>query len=472
MTRKTPKSASSKRGRLEECLERDTETNLVKNRDLTRPLTPPTRQTEGPPVTPRLSQQQRPTRAPRHASGRLRSPCRGLQRPSSPASSIFSSQTSQTGVSSSTSQTITQKSYNHSQTLVKSNIDVFSFLEQTEPSDEIPPEVKDDIQDGEADWDSDSSSSSGSCDGSCCDEPPLDEDTGSVHSSGMWDSGVSMSGDSPCIARERPKPLFELPQEEGSLRQGKLPALVSVVGTDLRDEKTPMPITAKGRELHHPECPPPAPSPPPACRTALQPHVAEQSLAQHSQSLQGYELLASKACTGAESDDPPPLYRRFATLQHRTLLHLQDTISELEAELKLLDEHIAHLTTDATGFHHPQSRRLDRMHPTAGSRRHQVLDALSHYIAQYNTILTSQQAMSDHHDTPSPDQIEVNKAWHRHHQPIQPNETTFLQQGQDLVLSNRRCRSTEAAKATSFIIGALTSMIALVIAMVCSRIIY
>lgn len=71
--------------------------------------------------------------------------------------------------------------------------------------------------------------------------------------------------------------------------------------------------------------------------------------------LTGYELIASRLCTSvtpvaehnssssssSSSSRPPPplkpLYRRFETLHHRILLHLQDEICDLEEQLHRLD---------------------------------------------------------------------------------------------------------------------------------------
>jgi hypothetical protein len=79
--------------------------------------------------------------------------------------------------------------------------------------------------------------------------------------------------------------------------------------------------------------------------------------------MSGYELLAAKLSssektrsrrrgsmrsTHADDSEPPikPIYRRFESLNHRLLLHLQDELSELEEQLHRLD------TTDT------QTRRL------------------------------------------------------------------------------------------------------------------
>lgn len=77
----------------------------------------------------------------------------------------------------------------------------------------------------------------------------------------------------------------------------------------------------------------------------------------------GYELLAHKLSELKKSrkeDAVVPAYRKFEELNHRVLLHLQDEISELEEELRQLDQEIAEASPGAqTGHRHPASRRGD-----------------------------------------------------------------------------------------------------------------
>lgn len=77
----------------------------------------------------------------------------------------------------------------------------------------------------------------------------------------------------------------------------------------------------------------------------------------------GYELVAHKLSEfkkGRKDDAVVPAYRKFEQLNHRVLLHLQDEISELEEELRQLDQEIAEASPGAqTGHRHPASRRGD-----------------------------------------------------------------------------------------------------------------
>lgn len=77
----------------------------------------------------------------------------------------------------------------------------------------------------------------------------------------------------------------------------------------------------------------------------------------------GYELLAHKLSElkkGRKDDSVVPAYRKFEQLNHRVLLHLQDEISELEEQLRQIDQEIAEASPGAqTGHRHPASRRGD-----------------------------------------------------------------------------------------------------------------
>lgn len=385
----------------------------------------------------------RPSAPPRRTSEHALSPRLGLLRPRSPASSIFSCQTTQTATSTSSNRTVTQESHNRSSRPAAA-VDVFNFLEREEP-----PTIYED----EEGWDSDGSSSSeGSCTGSCWTSPPeLDHDTHSVRSSSLWDSGMSANGDSPDPVRKQPRAIVaESTSGPPRHRRG------SVFGEDkdtpekIEDVKTPVPGAFPS---FYP--PPAAPSPPPAYQQ--QPRSVRQVTPGHflQGPLQGYELLAQKLAS-ADDDTPQPIYRRFGHLQHRSILHLQDVISEMEAELKMLDETLAQLTTDANGIHHSQSRRLDRVHHI-GARRHQVLDCLTHHLTQYNQLLASQKASTL--ISPSPSQVDEYKTWLYSHQPIPANEATFLNHESDLMLFGPCYSTFDCSNRSAYFTGVWSALI-------------
>jgi hypothetical protein len=82
---------------------------------------------------------------------------------------------------------------------------------------------------------------------------------------------------------------------------------------------------------------------------------------QQSTRLAGHEFIASKLTMqlkGTQEEEiskarPFPLYRRFEELNHRILLHLQGEISELEGDLRDIDEEMLEMSTavSLTGKH-------------------------------------------------------------------------------------------------------------------------
>lgn len=108
----------------------------------------------------------------------------------------------------------------------------------------------------------------------------------------------------------------------------------------------------------------------------------------------GYELLADKLSeVRKEKDGVPtkgnvvPMYRKFEKLNHRVLLHLQDEISELEEELRLIDESIARTVPGhEVGQMVPASRRADARY--GGELHHRRTDLLGRIylkLGQYST---------------------------------------------------------------------------------------
>jgi hypothetical protein len=104
----------------------------------------------------------------------------------------------------------------------------------------------------------------------------------------------------------------------------------------------------------------------------------------------GYEKLADKLSHSTSTSERvvQPLYRRFERLNHRILLHLQDELSELEEELRGLDEMIAQTTAamspeDTTMP--PASRRADARYGSEFHfRRTQVLGKVYQKLQQYS----------------------------------------------------------------------------------------
>lgn len=114
----------------------------------------------------------------------------------------------------------------------------------------------------------------------------------------------------------------------------------------------------------------------------------------------GYELLASRLSDSRASEQQSPsvkpLYRKFAALNHRLLLYLQDELSELEEQLQLLDQaDTQSRVIDMRGHIVPASRRLAAQ---AGGElqwhKTDILGKIGFKLAQYSTSLSHPRPMT------------------------------------------------------------------------------
>ena len=128
--------------------------------------------------------------------------------------------------------------------------------------------------------------------------------------------------------------------------------------------------------------PPAAPQPP------LNVHQYPEEASDSSDNESGYDFLASRISTAAV----PPLYRKFTTINHRILLHLQDEIAKMEEELHFLDQAESQCRAAeerATGQPiAPASRRLmprSQRHNEIYFQKLDLLRRLSIVVEQYST---------------------------------------------------------------------------------------
>lgn len=122
----------------------------------------------------------------------------------------------------------------------------------------------------------------------------------------------------------------------------------------------------------------------------------KRKLRKHSKSTSlpsGYECLAMKLDSSSKGNEKslPPLYRKFETVNHRVLLHLQDEIAQLEEELQSLDEYEEKYRMSVTRHEGTKpmsaSRRIDARMQAISSlyyRRTDLLEKLSGKTAQYS----------------------------------------------------------------------------------------
>lgn len=143
--------------------------------------------------------------------------------------------------------------------------------------------------------------------------------------------------------------------------------------------------------VHQPPLPPSPPSSPEDSLHRNTPTRRRDSTA--SQVSSGYGLVASHLTRSTTQDKAgfPPLYRRFESVNHRVLLHLQDEISQMEEELQTLDEYeemhrVATAEQEGTKLA-PASRRMEAQSQAYSSlhyRRMDLMAALTHKTSQYS----------------------------------------------------------------------------------------
>ncbi|KAI2793103.1 hypothetical protein POX_b03151 [Penicillium oxalicum] len=168
----------------------------------------------------------------------------------------------------------------------------------------------------------------------------------------------------------------------------------------------------------------------------------------------GYGLIASQLTrsTAQEKAAFPPLYRRFESVNHRVLLHLQDEIAQMEEDLNTLDEYeeihrVA--TAEQQGTKPaPASRRTEvqaQAYSSLHYRRMDLMAALIQKTEQYNTALSAYSKVLQTLPGASEEAITNYRSWMREHGPIAASETRFLESGTDLVALTPRLAASAAA---------------------------
>ncbi|KAJ5722611.1 hypothetical protein N7488_000646 [Penicillium malachiteum] len=195
------------------------------------------------------------------------------------------------------------------------------------------------------------------------------------------------------------------------------------------------------------------PSPPSSPEDSIH-HALQRRDSNASQVSSGYGLVASHLTHSAGEDKGafPPMYRRFESLNHRVLLHLQDEISQMEEDLQTLDEyeemHRVAAAEKEGNKPVPASRRLDAQSQSFSSlhyRRMDLMAALIHKTEQYNNALSAYSKVIQTLPRATDDDIRNYRSWMKEHNPIVAAETRFLDQGVDLVSLTPRSAASAAS---------------------------
>ncbi|CAI7660875.1 unnamed protein product [Penicillium viridicatum] len=203
--------------------------------------------------------------------------------------------------------------------------------------------------------------------------------------------------------------------------------------------------------VHRPPLPP---SPPRSPEDSLHHTPTKRRDSNALQEPSGYGLLASHLTksTSEESGSFPPLYRRFETVNHRVLLHLQDEISQMEEDLHTLDEyeemHRVDIAEQEGAKPLPASRRRDAQSQAYSSlhyRRMDLMSALIHKTEQYNNALSAYSKVLQTLPRASEQDITGYRTWMRENKPVAGVETRFLIHDADLVSLTPRLAASAAA---------------------------
>ncbi|KGO77815.1 hypothetical protein PITC_061220 [Penicillium italicum] len=203
--------------------------------------------------------------------------------------------------------------------------------------------------------------------------------------------------------------------------------------------------------VHRPPLPP---SPPRSPEDSLHRRPAKRRDSNASHEPSGYGLLASHLTksTSEESGSFPPLYRRFETINHRVLLHLQDEISQMEEDLHTLDEyeemHRVDMAEQEGVKPLPASRRRDAQSQAYSSlhyRRMDLMSALVQKTEQYNNALSAYSKVLKTLPQASEQDITGYRSWMRENKPVAGVETRFLIHDADLVSLTPRMAASAAA---------------------------
>ncbi|KAH0536335.1 hypothetical protein FGG08_006789 [Glutinoglossum americanum] len=197
----------------------------------------------------------------------------------------------------------------------------------------------------------------------------------------------------------------------------------------------PMPMMLSGAGMGMP----PYMAPPSSIRPPS-PHITDES----KKSISGYELLASHLSSdcGGSGKTLVPLYRRFEALNHRVLLHLQDELSELEEELRKVDEADAQTRQAAAsigaGLPGPASRRAGaKLGGDLEWRRLDILGRVYTKTGQYNQALTSYSKLIKTLSPATKEDVKRYKSWLARHTPIAEPEARFVYEEADLLALSR-----------------------------------
>ncbi|KAK7210263.1 hypothetical protein V2G26_017441 [Clonostachys chloroleuca] len=172
----------------------------------------------------------------------------------------------------------------------------------------------------------------------------------------------------------------------------------------------------------------PGPGPNGPMIPAQVPHREPQEFHRDPPPISGYQQIAMNMAGEMGHTRIYPIYRRYASLNHRLLLHIQDELAVLEEELGRLDYDDA---SDRTQHDHirPASRREEGKR---GIARDELMKNVSFKLEQYRQTLAAFHEMQQY-PQPTNEEIDGYRDFLFRDGPIVESEARFIRHESDLV---------------------------------------
>ncbi|KKZ62542.1 hypothetical protein EMCG_02948 [[Emmonsia] crescens] len=148
----------------------------------------------------------------------------------------------------------------------------------------------------------------------------------------------------------------------------------------------------------------------------------------------------------SRDDDHPLLYRKFESLNHRLLRHLQEEIAQMEEDLTILDEveEVRRVAVNvrnsgrtkllSTNHQDLQSEELSALQ----QKKFELVEKLVPKTEQYNRALCSYREVSRTLPTATGDEVEAYRTWIHEHSSTTKSDLRFLAHDNDLILLGER----------------------------------
>ncbi|PGH04041.1 hypothetical protein GX51_03711 [Blastomyces parvus] len=148
----------------------------------------------------------------------------------------------------------------------------------------------------------------------------------------------------------------------------------------------------------------------------------------------------------SRDDEHPLLYRKFESLNHRLLRHLQEEIAQMEEDLTILDEVEEVRRVTANVRNSGRQKLLGTKHQDLQSeelsvlqqKKSELVEKLVPKTEQYNRALCSYREVSRNVPAATDEEVEAYRAWVHEHSSSTKSDLRFLAHDNDLILLGER----------------------------------